>query len=92
MAGQNTEEMPTVEEVCSSFGLNDVAIEWSDADFANFTTFKLFQQSIRPVVAKENPKVGAADIFSVIIIDRFELLSSNLNRFFKMPCMSLKLF
>ena len=49
--------MPTVEEVCKSFGLNDVQIEYSEADFANFTTFKLFQQPIRPMLAKDNPKV-----------------------------------
>ena len=49
--------MPTIEEVCSTFGLTDVAIEYTDADFQNLTTYKLFQQHVRPLLAKENPKV-----------------------------------
>lgn len=49
--------MPTVEEVCSSFGLDDVDIEYSDADLENLTSYKLFQQHVRPLIVKENPKV-----------------------------------
>jgi len=51
--------MPTIEEVCNTFGLTDVQIEYSDADFQNLTTYKLFQQHVRPLLAKENPKVRA---------------------------------
>lgn len=49
--------MPTVEEVCSSFGLTDVNIQYSDADLENLTSYKLFQQHVRPLLVKENPKV-----------------------------------
>lgn len=49
--------MPTIEEVCSTFGLTDVQIDYSEADFQNLTTYKLFQQHVRPLLAKENPKV-----------------------------------
>jgi len=52
-----TTGMPTIEEVCNTFGLTDVQIEYSDADFQNLTTYKLFQQHVRPLLAKENPKV-----------------------------------
>lgn len=51
--------MPTVEEVCSSFGLADVDIQYTDADFENLTSYKLFQQHVRPMLVKENPKVSA---------------------------------
>lgn len=50
--------MPTIEEVCSTFGLTDAQIEYSDTDFQNLTTYKLFQQHVRPQLAKENPKVN----------------------------------
>lgn len=50
--------MPTIEEVCNTFGLTDVQIEYTDADFQNLTTYKLFQQHVRPLLAKENPKVN----------------------------------
>jgi len=49
--------MPSVEEVCQTFGLQDVTIDYTDADFQNLTTYKLFQQHVRPILAKENPKV-----------------------------------
>lgn len=53
-----TTGMPTIEEVCNTFGLTDVQIEYTDADFQNLTTYKLFQQHVRPLLAKENPKVN----------------------------------
>lgn len=49
--------MPSVEEVCQTFGLQDVSIDYTDADYQNLTTYKLFQQHVRPILAKENPKV-----------------------------------
>lgn len=49
--------MPTIEEVCSTFGLQDVDIEYSESDFQNLTSYKLFQQHVRPLLTKENPKV-----------------------------------
>jgi hypothetical protein len=49
--------MPTVEEVCVTFGLTDVDVEYTEADFQNLTTYKLFQQHVRPLLGKENPKV-----------------------------------
>lgn len=49
--------MPSVEEVCQTFGLQDVSIEYTDVDYQNLTTYKLFQQHVRPILAKENPKV-----------------------------------
>lgn len=53
----NVTGMPTVEEVCQTFGLTDIHIEYTDADFQNLTTYKLFQQHVRPLLAKDNPKV-----------------------------------
>lgn len=50
--------MPSVEEVCSSYGLNDVKIQYTEADYQNLTNYKFFQQHIRPILAKENPKVN----------------------------------
>merc|ERR1719495_2384428 len=49
--------MPTVLQVCDQWGLNDVDLEYSDADYSNLTTYKLFQQTFRPRIQAENPKV-----------------------------------
>ncbi|KOB74563.1 putative Chromodomain helicase-DNA-binding protein Mi-2-like protein [Operophtera brumata] len=55
-SGKKSPGMPTVEEVCSSFSLADVDIEYTDADLENLTSYKLFQQHLRPLIVKENPK------------------------------------
>ena len=41
------DEMPSVSQVCEQFGLNDVDLEYSEADYTNITTMKLFQQTYR---------------------------------------------
>lgn len=53
--------MPTVEEVCNTFGLNDVKITYTESDYQNLTSYKFFQQHVRPILAKENPKVSCND-------------------------------
>ena len=55
---QNNEDMPTVSEVCENFGLTDVDLEYSDADYQNLTTYKLFQQTYRQRIQAANPKVN----------------------------------
>ncbi|KAJ2952576.1 hypothetical protein O0L34_g6899 [Tuta absoluta] len=58
--------MPTVEEVCASFGLTDVDIQYSDADLENLTSYKLFQQHVRPLLVKENPKVPVSKLMMLV--------------------------
>lgn len=58
--------MPTIDEVCSTFDLTDVQIDYSDADFQNLTTYKLFQQHVRPLLAKENPKVPMSKLMMLV--------------------------
>lgn len=70
--------MPTIEEVCSTFGLTDVDLEYSETDFQNLTTYKLFQQHVRPLLAKENPKV----------VKTFETLTMLLICYFRCPCLN----
>lgn len=58
--------MPTVNEVCATFALTDVDIEYSDADYQNLTTYKLFQQHVRPLLSKENPKVPMGKLMMLV--------------------------
>ncbi|XP_063359709.1 chromodomain-helicase-DNA-binding protein Mi-2 homolog [Cydia amplana] len=58
--------MPTVEEVCSAFSLNDVDIQYSAADFENLTSYKLFQQHVRPLLVKGNPKVPVSKLMMLV--------------------------
>lgn len=58
--------MPTIEEVCSTFGLTDVDLKFTDTDYQNLTTYKLFQQHVRPLLAKENPKVPMSKLMMLV--------------------------
>lgn len=58
--------MPSIEKVCSTFGLTDVPIEYSDEDFQNLTAYKLFQQHVRPALAKENPKIPMTKLMMLV--------------------------
>jgi len=37
-------------ELCDEFGLNDVDLEYSPADYQNLTTFSLFMRMVRPQI------------------------------------------
>lgn len=69
--------MPTVEEVCSSFGLTDVEIPYTDADYENLTTYKLFQQHVRPMIVKENPKVIVVQNLTKLNLHYYNLMTNN---------------
>ncbi|XP_076265787.1 chromodomain-helicase-DNA-binding protein Mi-2 homolog isoform X2 [Rhynchophorus ferrugineus] len=62
----NTAGMPTIEEVCSTFGLTDVELEYSEQDMQNLTTYKIFQQHVRPLLTKENPKVPMSKLMMLV--------------------------
>merc|ERR1712002_308030 len=58
--------MPTVMQVCDQWGLNDVDLEYSEADYTNLTTYKLFQQTFRPRIQAENPKVPMSKLMMLV--------------------------
>lgn len=58
--------MPTIEEVCSTFDLTDVPIEYTDADYQSLTTYKMFQQHVRPILQKENPRVPMSKLMMLV--------------------------
>jgi len=60
------QSMPTVMQVCDQWGLNDVDLEYSDADYTNLTTYKLFQQTFRPRIQAENPKVPMSKLMMLV--------------------------
>ncbi|EFA09958.2 chromodomain-helicase-DNA-binding protein Mi-2 homolog isoform X2 [Tribolium castaneum] len=71
--------MPTIEEVCSTFGLTDVELEYTESDFQNLTTYKLFQQHVRPLLTKENPKVPMSKLMMLVAAKWREFSNINPN-------------
>ena len=50
------ENLPSVSDVCDNFGLNDVELDYTEADYQNLTTYKLFQQTYQSRIQGANPK------------------------------------
>merc|ERR1711976_315650 len=75
------DETPSVEEVCENFGLNDVDLEYSDADYQNLTTYKLFQKTYRSRIQSANPKVPQPKLMMLLAAKwrEFQALGSEAN-------------
>jgi hypothetical protein len=46
-ASPEQQAMPTVAQLCEQYALKDVDLEYSEADYSNLTTYKLFLQTFR---------------------------------------------
>ena len=57
-AAAPTSSIPIVEEVCSTFGLQDVKIDSNNSAYHNLNNYKLFLQHVQPLLQKENPMVS----------------------------------
>ena len=68
--------MPTVAQLCEQYGLKDVDLEYSEADYSNLTTYKLFQQTYRQRIQAENPKVPVAKLMMLVGAKWREFISS----------------
>lgn len=71
--------MPTIEEVCSTFELTDVDIEYTESDYQNLVTYKMFQQHVRPILQKENPKVPMSKLMMLVAAKWREFCEENPN-------------
>lgn len=71
--------MPTIEEVCNSFDLTDVTIEYSEEDYQNLITYKMFQLHVRPILQKENPKVPMSKLMMLVAAKWREFSETNPN-------------
>jgi chromodomain-helicase-DNA-binding protein 4 len=71
--------MPTIEEVCSTFDLTDVDIEYSESDFQDLVSYKMFQQHVRPMLQKENPKVPMSKLMMLVAAKWREFTEMNPN-------------
>ncbi|KAI8500398.1 choline dehydrogenase 5 [Branchiostoma belcheri] len=44
-------------ELLEEFGFDDIDYEFTEADYQNLTTYKVFSQHLRPIIAQTNPKM-----------------------------------
>ncbi|XP_035705882.1 chromodomain-helicase-DNA-binding protein Mi-2 homolog isoform X3 [Folsomia candida] len=62
---QSRVEGPTAVEVCESYGLQDVEIDYNEEEYQNIN-YKQFQQLVRPIIQKENPKVPMPKVMILV--------------------------
>lgn len=77
VAAPDTSGMPTVEEVCATFGLNNVEMNYTPEEYASLTTYKLFQQHARPILAKDNPRVPMGKMMMLVAAKWREFSAQN---------------
>lgn len=73
--------MPTIREVCETFGLTDVELKYSDAEYQKLTTYKLFQQHVRPRLSEVNPQVRMGKLMMLVAAKWRDF--SEMNPYFK---------
>ncbi|XP_067659338.1 chromodomain-helicase-DNA-binding protein 4-like isoform X4 [Haliotis asinina] len=56
----------TSSEICDSYGMVDVDIEYTDEDYKTLTNYALFSKHVRPMLMKENPKVSTTKMGNVV--------------------------
>lgn len=66
----------TVKEICEEFDLEDIDYDYTDADYQNLTSYKIFSQHIRPLIAKTNPKIPMSKMV-VLISAKWREFSQN---------------
>lgn len=67
----------TSDEVCSKLNLNPVEMDYSEDDFRNLNSYRLFMHHVRPVVVRENPKIAMAKVVQLIAAMWKEFLNVN---------------
>ncbi|XP_059476340.1 chromodomain-helicase-DNA-binding protein Mi-2 homolog isoform X2 [Neocloeon triangulifer] len=65
-ADASVSDMPSIDEVCKTFSLTDVDIDYTDEELANLITYKQYMAHIRPLLAKENPKVAISKLMMLV--------------------------
>ena len=67
----------TPDEVCTKHGLNNVNIDYTEENFRQWTSYKLYADHVRPMVLKENPKVSMTRLVQLIAAKWREFDSQN---------------
>ena len=73
------DDKPSVDDVCDNFGLTDVDLEYTDADYQNLTTYKLFQSTYRTRIQGANPKVPQPKLMMLVAAKWREFQAGNPN-------------
>lgn len=65
-SGKAAKEHKSSQELCDEYGINNLDINYTDAEFNTLTTYKLFNQHVKPLILAHNPKLVMSKMVSVI--------------------------
>ena len=74
---RSQDQQLSIDEVCTKCNLNPVPVEYSEEDFQNWMTYRMFSHQIRPMIIKENPKVAMAKVVQLLSAMWREFLALN---------------
>jgi len=67
----------TPDEVCAKHGVNNITIDYTEENYRQWTSYKLYADHVRPMVLKENPKVSMTRLVQLIAAKWREFDSQN---------------
>ena len=73
------DDTPSVSDVCDNFGMNDVELDYTEADYQNLTTFKIFQQTYQSRIQGANPESPKPRLMMLLAAKWREFQAKNLN-------------
>ena len=59
------QDQKSSKDVCDECGIEYIPMKYSDSDFVNLSTFKLFSQNIRPIINSRYPKLPTQKIMTI---------------------------
>lgn len=65
-SGKSGKDHKSSEKLCDEMGIINVEMEYTNEDYQNLVTYKLFNQHIRPLLLEKNPKLVMYKMVSII--------------------------
>jgi chromodomain-helicase-DNA-binding protein 4 len=59
-------EQKSSQQLCEEYGIQNLDIKYTESDFQNLTTYKLFNQHIKPLIMAQNPKLPMSKMVTII--------------------------
>ncbi|CAF4569208.1 unnamed protein product [Rotaria sp. Silwood1] len=66
IGSRKSKDQKSSKEVCEEFGIEYIPMKYTDNDFVNLSTFKLFSQNIRPTINSRYPKLATQKIMTLM--------------------------
>ncbi|CAB1345255.1 unnamed protein product [Coregonus sp. 'balchen'] len=70
-------EQKTSAQLAKDWGLEDVDHTFTEDDYRTLTNYKAFSQSMRPMIAKKNPKIPMSKMMTILGVKWREFSSNN---------------